>query len=111
MQQLEISAVIMVGSGGTSPQEQLVLAAQRASAIDLIGTLHSQGIHRIVVAAPTTEWLPPNLGVILDEDQQDERFHFGQRLATVIERYGLEPVMYFGGGSAPLCMMNCRTLA
>src|SRR4051812_33972600 len=102
MQELEIGAVIMVGSGGTSPQEQLVLAAQRASTLDLIGTLHSQGVQRIVVAAPTLEWLPANLGVIIDEDQQDERFHFGQRLAALIERYGLEPVMYFGGGSAPL---------
>src|SRR4051812_34184555 len=102
MQELEIGAVIMVGSGGTSPQEQLVLAAQRASTLDLIGTLHSQGVQRIVVAAPTLEWLPTNLGVIIDEDQQDERFHFGQRLAALIERYGLEPVMYFGGGSAPL---------
>ena len=98
----EISAVIMVGGAGESPQEQLVLAAQRASAIDLIGTLHSQGVGRIVVAAPSVDWLPGSLDVLRDEDPQGERFHFGQRLAALIERYGLEPVMYFGGGSAPL---------
>jgi hypothetical protein len=98
----QISAVIMVGGAGQSTQEQLVLAAQRASAIDLITTLHSQGIERIVVAAPSTDWLPDDINVIRDEDATDQAFHFGERLAALIERYGLEPVMYFGGGSAPL---------
>jgi hypothetical protein len=102
MRDIEIGAVIMVGSAGESPQEQLVLAAQRASAIDLIDTLRGQGVGRIIVAAPTTDWLPGDLDVIRDNDAQDERFHFGQRLATLIERYGMEPMMYFGGGSAPL---------
>jgi hypothetical protein len=101
----EISAVIMVGGAGDSPQEQLVLAAQRASALDLIDTLHSQGIGKIVVAAPTTDWLPEDYAaydVTCDHDDPTEPFHFGQRLANLIERYELGPVMYFGGGSAPL---------
>ena len=102
MPQYEISAVIMVGSAGESPQEQLVLAAQRASTLDLISMLRGQGVERIVVAAPTTDWLPGDLDVIRDDDAQDERFHFGQRLAALIVRYGTEPLMYFGGGSAPL---------
>jgi hypothetical protein len=98
----QLGAVIMVGSAGNSAQEQLVLAAHRASTIDLIATLRSQGVDQIVVAAPDTGWLPTDLGIINDNDPEDERFHFGQRLATLIERYGLEPVLYFGGGSAPL---------
>ncbi len=102
MQQGQLSAVIMVGSAGQSTQEQLVLAAQRASAIDLIATLHSQGVERIVVAAPSTDWLPEDVDVIRDDDATDQAFHFGERLAALIERYRLEPVMYFGGGSAPL---------
>src|SRR5215813_1509111 len=102
MRDLEIGAVIMVGSAGESPQEQMVLAAQRASALDLIATLRSQGVGRIIVAAPTTDWLPGDVDVIRDDDAQDERFHFGQRLAALIERYDLSPMMYFGGGSAPL---------
>ena len=102
MRQGQVSAVIMVGSAGESPQEQLVLAAQRASALDLIETLRHQGIERIVVAAPTVDWLPDDLDVIRDIDRPDEPFHFGSRLAALIERYDLEPVMYFGGGSAPL---------
>ena len=102
MRQRELGAVIMVGGAGDSPQEQLVLAAQQACAIDLIGTLRDQGVGRIVVAAPTTDWLPDDLDVIRDEDRQDEAFHFGQRLGALVEQYGLEPVLYFGGGSAPL---------
>ncbi len=102
MRQREIGAVIMVGGAGDSPQEQLVLAAQRASAIDLIGTLREQGVTRIVVAAPTTDWLPDDLDVIRDDDSRIGEFHFGQRLAALIEQYGLEPMLYFGGGSAPL---------
>ncbi len=102
MRQREIGAVIMVGGAGDSPQEQLVLAAQRASAIDLIGTLREQGVTRIVVAAPTTDWLPDDLDVIRDDDSRIGKFHFGQRLAALIEQYGLEPMLYFGGGSAPL---------
>src|SRR5258708_33822465 len=102
MRDFEIGAVIMVGSAGESPQEQSVLAAQGASSIGLIDTGSGQGVGRIIVAASTTDWLPGDLDVIRDGDAQDERLHFGQRLAALIERYGMEPIMYFGGGSAPL---------
>ena len=102
MQGYEIGAVIMVGSAGESPQEQLMLAAQRASTVDLVNTLRNQGIGRIIVAAPTTDWLPANLEVLRDNDPVEERFHFGQRLAGLIETYRVEPLLYFGGGSAPL---------
>ncbi|HLY27530.1 MAG TPA: hypothetical protein VKQ72_14395 [Aggregatilineales bacterium] len=102
MSSLQIGAVIMLGGGGESPQEQMVLAAQRASALDLIDILRSQGVQHIVVAAPTTDWLPADLDVIRDDDALEERFHFGKRLADLVERYGMEPVLYFGGGSAPL---------
>jgi hypothetical protein len=92
----------MLGAGGSSPQEQFVLAAQRASTIDLIHVLREQGISKIVVAAPSTAWLPADLEVIGDDDDPTERFHFGRRLIGLIEKYEMEPVLYFGGGSAPL---------
>ena len=98
----QLGAVIMVGGAGDSPQERLVLAAQRASAIDLIDVLQGLGLQRIILAAPTTDWLPADLDVIRDQDDQDRPFHFGERLAGLIEQYALEPVLYFGGASAPL---------
>lgn len=102
MPSVDIGVVIMVGDAGASPQEQLVLAAQRASALDLIAILHGQGIERIIVAAPTVDWIPADLNVISDQDMPNIPFHFGERLARLIERYDLDPVLYFGGGSAPL---------
>lgn len=97
-----IGAVIMVGGGGTTDQEQLVLRAQQASALDLIHLLQQQGLERIVVAAPDTAWIPAGTHVIHDVDVPSERFHFGTRLADLIVAHRLEPVLYFGGSSAPL---------
>jgi hypothetical protein len=45
--------------------------------------------------------MPGDLGVFLDTDPPGSSFHFGQRLADLIEHYRLEPMLYFGGGSAP----------
>ncbi len=92
----------MLGAGGRTPQEQLVLAAQRACTLDMISLLQAHGIDQIVVAAPTTDWLPDNVAAIRDDDEMDRSFHFGERLADIIERHQLEPVLYFGGGSTPL---------
>ncbi len=97
-----VSAVIMVGSAGNSPPEQLVLQAQRACALDLIALLEAQEVTPIIVAAPTVDWLPETCAVIRDQDDPDTPFHFGRRLAELITRYELSPTMYFGGGSAPL---------
>lgn len=102
MYQQSISAVIMVGNGGDSPQEQLVLQAQRACALDFVHTLLDQGIAPIIVAAPTTAWVPPGLDVICDQDRPGQPFHFGQRLSGLISDYHLSATMYFGGGSTPL---------
>ncbi len=99
---MSLGAVLMVGHGGQSAQEQLVLQAQRAATLDLIDLLQGQGVERIIVAAPSTEWLPSTLNIIRAEDPPGERFHFGARLAGLVEDYGLEPLIYFGGGSAPL---------
>lgn len=95
-------AVIMLGSGGATAQEQLVLAAQRAAAVDLIHLLSTQGIERIVVAAPELDWLPGDLDVMREVDPSDRSFHFGERLVDLIDRHRLSPALYFGGGSAPL---------
>jgi hypothetical protein len=98
-----IGAIIMVGGAGDSPQEQLVLAAQHAGALDLIALLQRHAVTPIVVATPNTDWLPVDLDVIRDLDSISEPFHFGQRLAALIERYTPNSaVLYFGGGSAPL---------
>jgi hypothetical protein len=100
MQLETIGAVILVGTSGPSPQEQLVQQAVRASILDLLDVLNAQGVMPVVLAGPNLDWVPERPNLICDLD--DAPFHFGQRLAGLIERYGLSPVMYFGAGSTPL---------
>jgi hypothetical protein len=95
-----IGAVILIGSGGTSRQEQLVYQAIQASVLDLLDVLNMQAISPVIVAGPDLDWLPETLRVKRDVDQ--EPFHFGRRLAGLIERYDLSPAIYFGAGSTPL---------
>jgi CTP:molybdopterin cytidylyltransferase MocA len=40
--------------------------------------------------------------VIVELDPEDEAFHFGKRLQSLIAEYKMERVVYLGGGSAPL---------
>lgn len=98
----EIGAIITLGEGGNSPQEQLVLEAQRACALDLIDLLREHGIGRIVVASPSLDWIPDSVEAIRDQDDPDRPFHFGARIADLIEQHQIEPALYFGGGSTPL---------
>jgi hypothetical protein len=95
-----IGAVILIGPGGDSRQERLVYRALQASVLDLLDVLNAQGIHPVILAGPDLGWLPDTLPVIRDMDR--EPFHFGERLAGLIERYDLSPVIYFGAGSTPL---------
>jgi hypothetical protein len=95
-----ISAVIMIGEAGITRQEQLVYRAVQAAVLDLLDVLNMQGIQPVIVAGPQLSWLANVPHVICDTD--DREFHFGQRLADLIERYDLSPVIYFGAGSAPL---------
>lgn len=97
---LAVSAIIMIGRSGESEAEKLVHRAVQASALDLIDLLFDGGTTPIIVAGPDLSWVPADLPVVRDSDHVP--FHFGQRLAGLIEAYDLSPVMYFGAGSAPL---------
>jgi hypothetical protein len=95
-----IAAVIMIGPQGESPAEQLLFRATQAAALDLIESLTQEGIAPVIVATAQELALPGQTACVLDLD--DGLFHFGLRLATLVEKYQLSAVMYFGAGSAPL---------
>jgi len=80
----------------------MTAAARRAAALDTLERALSTGAFAYAVLVADTadglEALPP--GVRLDVDPGP--FHFGRRLASVIERLGLRSVVYFSGGSVPL---------
>lgn len=93
-------AIILAGPEGSTPPERLVTRAARAAALGLIDALHASGVGRIVVAAQDCAWLPSDSPALADVDTA--AFHFGARVTELIERHGLECVMVFGAGSAPL---------
>lgn len=82
--------------------EEMVAAGRRAAALDTLERALSTGAFAYAVLVADTadglEALPG--GVRLDVDSGP--FHFGRRLAGVIERLGLRSVVYFSGGSVPL---------
>lgn len=99
-----IAAIVMVGPAGSTPIEGLLDRAIRACVLDLLEILRGLEIFLTVVAGPDLSWLRQRQQaarfVVCDEDR--EPFHFGSRLATLIEYYGLQTVLYFGAGSTPL---------
>lgn len=99
---MAIGIILMVGTGGSSLPEQLVLTAQRAATLDLINLLHANLDCEIIISSPDLSWLPDDVRVLREPDPAQQAFHFGERLADIVEKYELERVWYLGGGSAPL---------
>ncbi len=91
-----------VGGVGGSPVEEITAAGRRAAALDTLDRALATGAFAYAVLVADTsdglEALPP--GVRLDVDSGP--FHFGRRLAGIIEQFGLRSVVYFSGGSVPL---------
>jgi len=101
----EATLILLVGGWGQSEVEQALGGAHRAAARDLLGVLLRTGvIGRAVVATDDPAWgdTLTDLPVEVDLDLPGEPFHFGRRLAGLIERYDAQRVLYSGGASAPL---------
>ncbi len=95
----------MVGGGGPSPVEQAMAGAVRACARDTIERgLATGAFDRILAATDDAEWASTlaDLPVRVDVAKSAGAFHFGKRLAELIERYDLQRVVYAGGASMPL---------
>jgi hypothetical protein len=101
-----IALLLLVGGGaGDSPVESAVRAARRAAGRDLLEMLLGTGrVGPVVVATDDPAWAASlrDLPVTLDLDPPGTPFHFGSRVAALIDRYQLQRVLYAGGGSAPL---------
>ncbi len=89
--------------------ERALGGAHRAAARDLLESLlRTDMVGRAVVATDDPEWGETlgDLPVELDLDPPAESFHFGRRLAGLIERYAARRVLYSGGASAPLLSLE-----
>jgi CTP:molybdopterin cytidylyltransferase MocA len=93
--------IIFLGNLGSSPAEQTVAAARRAATLDTIETALSTATFDRAILATDDATDVPNLSH-LEVDLDDATFHFGPRLADLIERSDLDRVVYLGGGSLPL---------
>jgi hypothetical protein len=94
--------VAFLGGLSGSPLEEMVAAARRAATLDNLERALSTGAFAsAILVADSQEGLadlPP--AVVVDVDAG--AFHFGRRLAWVIDRFGLGKPVYFSGGSLPL---------
>jgi hypothetical protein len=80
----------------------MAAAGRRAATLDSLERALSTGAFAsAILVADSREGLAdlPS-AVVVDVDAG--AFHFGRRLAWVIDRYGLEKPLYFSGGSVPL---------
>jgi len=94
--------VAFLGGMGGSPVEEMLAEALRAAALDSLEEALGTGAFADALLATDTPdrlgRLPP--GVTVDPDRGS--FHFGRRLAGLIEQHHIESVVYFGAGSVPL---------
>lgn len=100
-----VTLLLLVGGWGQSDVERVLAGAHRAAARDLLETvLRTGAVGRAVVATDNPAWgeTLADLPVEVDLDPPGQPFHFGQRLAGLIERYDAQRVLYSGGASAPL---------
>ncbi len=101
----DVTLIVMAGGGGATPVEQAVAEACRAAAQDTIErALEADAASRIVFVTDRAEWAESlgDVPVTIDLDTSGAPFHFGGRLAGVIERHNIHRAFYLGGGSAPL---------
>jgi len=102
---VEVTLLLLVGGWGQSEVERALDGAHRAAARDLLETLLRTGmVGRTLVVTDDAGWgdTLADLPVEVDLDPPGESFHFGRRLAGLIERYDVQRVLYSGGASAPL---------
>ena len=94
--------VAFLGGMGGSPVEEMLAEALRGAALDSLEEALGTGAFAgafLATDAPDRLHRPP-AGVTVDADSGP--FHFGRRLAGVIEHHHIESIVYFGAGSVPL---------
>ena len=94
--------VVFLGGLGDTTAERMVADARRAASFDTIEAALSTGVFdRAILATDDSSALTTISKLEIDLDD-DGTFHFGSRLAGLIEKRALERVVYLGGGSLPL---------
>jgi hypothetical protein len=101
----KVTLALLVGGWGHSDVEKALRGAHYAAARDLLEVLLPvESIGQAVVATDDAAWADQlaDLPVRVDLDRPGASFHFGRRLAELIDRYGVKRLLCSGGASAPL---------
>ena len=99
---------LIVFASGKAPAHPLLRqmhAVRRACAQDLLErAIETRSFDPIIIATGDRAWADSigPLPVTIDLDGDDGLFHFGRRLAEVIDRFHLKRFLYMGAASAPL---------
>lgn len=116
----QVDLITFIGPLGPSPVERAVAGIRQAAALDLVSLAQAcDRIGRVVAVVAdsdgaerlrrTSRESPATTPVHVDLDAAAEPFHFGRRLASVIERFSIRHAVYFGAGAAPLLSPHTLT--
>lgn len=97
-----ITAVVMVGAGSAEDTPRAwVQQARRQAARDLLGQLLClDEVGQVILVTPDAAGLDlPGVEVVGSEPGP---VHVGERLAGLVRDFGIERLLYLGGGAAPL---------
>lgn len=101
-----IGLILMAGGDrGDHPLLAAMRRVRQACARDqLQRAIESGQYDPIIIATGDAEWAAAlgDLPVSIDLDAPDRPFHFGRRLADLVERHHLDRVLYLGAAAAPL---------
>ena len=103
---------LILFAGGPQPDRPVLFQmhlARQACARDILDrVIESAAFSPIIVATGDTAFANTigQLPVTIDLDRPAELFHFGRRLAELIERFQLDRVLYTGGAAAPLLRVD-----
>jgi hypothetical protein len=104
--------LVMTGVSEGSGPERMVSRARQAVTLDLVTRALTVPSLSPIVVATNSSALARSLAALpveVDLDGPGEPFHFGQRLAGLIDRYAMDRCFYMGGGAGPL--LPASTLA
>ena len=97
--------LIMTGVSEGSEPERMVSYTRQAVTLDLVErALAVPSLSPVVVAtnSPVLAHRLADYSILVDLDPPDEPFHFGRRLAGLVDQYGMDRCFYMGGGAGPL---------
>lgn len=101
----KVTVFLFVKGTANSEVERLVADGQLAASLDTLERLTSVSEVGTIVVATANEQFATTaraLGAQVDMDSPAEGFHWGHRLAALVDKFDAEVPLYIGGGSGPL---------